>query len=121
MAVACLKQKTMLDEATRYRLLQLLAAHPELSQRELAERAGISLGKANYCLKALVEKGWVKIQNFRDNRNKSAYLYQLTPAGVSEKLKVTRDFLARKVQEHAQIEAEIERLRSEVRLQGVQK
>ncbi len=112
------EEKTMLDDATRYRLFQLLEAHPELSQRELAERAGISLGKANYCLKALVEKGWVKIQNFRDNRNKSAYLYQLTPSGMREKIQVTREFLARKVQEHAQIEAEIERLRREVRQQG---
>lgn len=104
----------MLDDATRYRLLQLLEAHPELSQRELAERAGISLGKANYCVKALVDKGWVKIQNFRNNRNKSAYLYQLTPAGVSEKFRVTREFLARKVSEHAALAAEIEQLRKEV-------
>lgn len=108
----------MLDDATRYRLLQLLEAHPELSQRELAERAGISLGKANYCMKALVNKGWVKIQNFRNNRNKSVYLYTLTPSGVSEKVRVTREFLARMVQQHAQIEAEIERLRREVRQQG---
>lgn len=110
----------MLDDATRYRLLRILEAHPDLSQRELAEQVGISLGKANYLLKALVDKGWVKIQNFRNSDNKSAYLYQLTPTGLSEKVRVTQRFLARKLQEHQQIEAEIETLRREVLQQGVQ-
>lgn len=108
----------MLDDATRYQLLRILEAHPDLSQRELAEQVGISLGKANYLLKALVGKGWVKIQNFRNNNNKSVYLYQLTPTGLSEKVRVTQRFLARKLQEHQQIEAEIETLRREVLQQG---
>ncbi len=107
----------MLDEATRYRLLTLLESDPKLSQRELAERVGISLGKVNFCLKALAEKGWVKIRNFRNSRNKSAYLYQLTPSGVAEKVRVTHAFLQRKLDEHAAIEAEIERLRKEVKLE----
>lgn len=104
----------MLDDATRYRLLTLLESEPELSQRELAERVGISLGKVNFCLKALAEKGWIKMQNFRNSQNKSAYLYLLTPAGVTEKIRVTRAFLARKLKEHEEIEAEIARLREEV-------
>ena len=105
----------MLDDATRYRLLSLLSSDPELSQRELAERVGISLGKANFCLKALADKGWVKIRNFRNNKNKSVYLYQLTPSGVAEKVRVTQAFLQRKIEEHTAIEAEIERLRHEVK------
>lgn len=104
----------MIDEATRYRILNLLEAHPELSQRELAERVGFSLGKTNYCLKALVDKGWVKIQNFRNSHNKSAYIYRLTPSGVGEKVRVTRAFLARKLREYDEISAEIDRLRQEV-------
>lgn len=105
----------MLDDATRYRILRLLEDRPELSQRDIAEAIGISLGKTNYCLKALIEKGWVKIDNFRNSRNKSAYLYKLTPAGMSEKVSVTRRFLARKLREHDQILGDIEQLRREVR------
>lgn len=111
----------MLDDVTRYRLLRLLEENPELSQRELAERVGISLGKANYCMRALIEKGWVKTQNFRNARNKSAYLYKLTPRGMSEKVRVTREFLAYKLREHENIAAEIERLRDEVGKQGASK
>ncbi|MDH3842019.1 MAG: MarR family EPS-associated transcriptional regulator [Chromatiales bacterium] len=108
----------MLDDATRYRLLTLLQENPELSQRDLAERVGISLGKANYCLRALIDRGWVKIHNFRNSSNKSAYLYKLTPAGLNEKIQVTRRFLAHKVREHADLTAEIERLRCEVESQN---
>ena len=85
-----------------------------MSQRELAEQIGISLGKTNYCLKALIGKGWVKIENFRNSSNKSAYLYELTPAGINEKMRVTKRFLARKLREHEQLTGEIERLRREV-------
>ncbi len=104
----------MLDDATRYELLTALEENPELSQRDLARRVGISLGKTNYCLKALIGRGWVKIDNFRNSNNKSAYLYKLTPAGINEKVQVTKRFLAIKVQEHAQLGEEIERLRNEV-------
>lgn len=104
----------MLDDATRYELLTALEENPELSQRDLARRIGMSLGKTNYCLKALIGRGWVKIDNFRNSNNKSAYLYKLTPAGINEKVQVTRRFLAIKVQEHAQLGEEIERLRREV-------
>jgi EPS-associated MarR family transcriptional regulator len=107
----------MLDDTTRYQLLTLLEENPELSQRDLAKRIGISLGKTNYCLKALIEQGWVKIHNFRNSSNKSAYLYKLTPAGIHEKIQVTRRFLALKVQEHAELTDEIERLKHEVESQ----
>lgn len=104
----------MLDDATRYEILRLLEEEPELSQREIAERVGFSLGKTNYCLKGLIEKGWVKVQNFRNSKNKIAYLYKLTPAGVSEKFRVTRRFLSRKLREHDAITRDIERLQREV-------
>lgn len=107
----------MLNDDTRYQLLSLLQRNPELSQRELAEKLGISLGKTNYCLKALIDKGWIKIHNFRNSRNKSAYLYRLTPSGVSEKMRVTRRFLARKLRERDQLVDEIEALRREVQTQ----
>ena len=108
----------MLDDATRYQLLTLLQENPQLSQRDLADRIGVSLGKTNYCLKALISMGWVKIHNFRNSSNKSAYLYKLTPAGLTEKIQVTKRFLAHKVQEHAELTDDIERLRREVESQG---
>ena len=77
--------KMMLDDATRYHLLKLLTEHPESTQRELAAAMGVSLGKTNYCLKALVDKGLVKMGNFRSNPNKGVYAYLLTPEGVQEK------------------------------------
>jgi EPS-associated MarR family transcriptional regulator len=104
----------MLDDKVRYRLLSLLEENPELSQRETADILGISLGKTNYCLNALIGKGLIKVQNFRNSRNKAAYLYKLTPAGISERIRVTRRFLARKLLEHAELSDEIQRLRCEV-------
>jgi EPS-associated MarR family transcriptional regulator len=104
----------VLDDNVRYRLLTLLDENPELTQRELANKMGISLGKTNYCLKALIDKGMVKVQNFRNSENKIAYLYKLTPAGMNDKIRVTRRFLVRKVQEHAELSIEIERLKSEM-------
>jgi EPS-associated MarR family transcriptional regulator len=104
-----------LSEEIRYRLLQHLAAHPDASQRELARALGISLGKVNYCLHALIEKGLVKARNFRNARNKSAYAYILTPQGIEEKINVTYAFLRRKIAEHETIVREIERLSAEVR------
>ena len=103
-----------LDDETRYRLMRLLEEDPSLSQRELAQKMGVSLGKTNYCLKALLEKGHVKALNFRNSRNKAGYIYQLTPAGVAAKVRITRQFLARKQAEYQSLRAEIERLQSEV-------
>ena len=103
-----------LDDETRYRLMRLLEEDPSLSQRELAQKMGVSLGKTNYCLKALLEKGHVKALNFRNSRNKAGYLYQLTPAGIAAKVRVTQRFLARKQAEYESLKAEIKRLRLEV-------
>jgi EPS-associated MarR family transcriptional regulator len=104
----------MLDDQTRYRLLRLLTEHPEMSQRELARELGLSLGKTNYCLRALIDKGWVKVRNFRNSQNKLAYAYVLTPAGLRAKATATLNFLERKQREFERLQAEIARLRSEV-------
>ena len=98
-----------------YELLQQIATQTSASQRGLAVRLGVSVGKVNYCLRALVDKGWVKASNFRRSDNKLAYAYLLTPNGVSAKLHLTRDFLARKEQEFEQLRGEIINLRSELR------
>ncbi len=103
-----------LDDETRYRLLKLLESKPELSQRELANEMGVSLGKVNYCLRAVMARGWVKILNFNNNSNKRAYAYYLTPKGVEEKVQVTARFLKRKVSEHEDLRREIEQLMREV-------
>jgi len=107
-----------LDEEIRYRLLRLLESNPEISQRELAQALEISLGKANYCLKALIGKGLVKAGNFRNSRNKLAYAYLLTPRGLEEKGRVTVAFLKRKMAEYERLQREIELLRLEVERQG---
>jgi EPS-associated MarR family transcriptional regulator len=104
----------MLDDDTRYRLLRLLTEHPNHSQRELASELGLSLGKTNYCLHALIARGWVKMQNFRSSNNKLAYAYVLTPTGVAAKFRSTSDFLRRKQGEYARLEHEIAELRREV-------
>lgn len=103
-----------MDDDTHYRLLRLVEANPELSQRDLARELGTSLGKINYCLNALIEKGWVKARNFRNSRNKLAYAYLLTPRGIEQKAKITVRFLRRKIAEYEALETEIEQLRREV-------
>ena len=103
-----------LSEEVRYRLLKYLGEHPDASQRELARELGVSLGKVNYCLHALMEKGLVKARNFRNSQNKAAYAYVLTPKGLEEKIDVTYAFLRRKLLEYDTIAAEIERLSAEV-------
>ena len=103
-----------IDQEVRYRLLKYLDENPEATQRELAQELGVSLGKANYCLNALIAKGWVKARNFRNSRNKAAYLYILTPRGIEEKVNVTAAFLRRKVAEYDLLSREIEQLTEEV-------
>lgn len=103
-----------MSDDVQYRLLRLLERKPEMSQRELAREMGVSLGKANYCLKALVEKGFVKLENFRRHGNKLAYMYLLTPAGIEEKARVTLSFLQSKEQEYEIIKREIVLLREEI-------
>jgi len=98
----------------RYRLLRYLDQHPEASQRELARELGVSVGKVNYCLRALIEKGWVKMRNFKRAANKFSYAYILTPKGIEEKVSVTARFLRRKIAEYNALSAEIDRLTEEV-------
>lgn len=108
----------VLSDDLRYKLLKLLAEEPQISQRDLARRLGISVGKANYCLSALVEKGLVKINNFRKANNKLAYAYLLTPHGIEEKTRITVSFLQRKMREYGDLQNEIEVLRREVMATG---
>ncbi len=105
----------VVGDEVRLRLLRLLNAEPNLSQRELAERLGMSLGKTNYCLRAVIDRGWVKMQNFRNSHNKLAYAYVLTPHGMLAKGTATAEFLRRKQREFASLEREIAELRAEVR------
>ena len=104
----------MLDEETRFRLLRLLQDNPELSQRQLALELGVSVGKVNYSLRALLDRGLVKVRNFRDSQNKLAYAYYLTPKGAEERVRATAQFLKRKMKEYEQIRDEIEELKREV-------
>jgi len=98
----------------RYRLLKYLDEHPEATQRELAGELGVSLGKVNYCLRALIAKGLIKARNFRNSNKKTAYLYILTRRGLDEKINVTVAFLRRKRSEYDLLAKEIERLTEEV-------
>lgn len=104
----------VLTDPQRLELLKLLHDEPQMSQRDLARAMGVSLGKANYCLKALMEKGLVKLGNFRRNPDKLEYAYLLTPAGLEEKTRITMAFLKRKVAEYEALEKEIEQLRGEL-------
>lgn len=105
--------KSMLTDEYRYKILKILEANPEISQRELARELDISLGRVNFCLKALIEKGLLKATNFKNSHNKLAYMYLLTPSGIEEKSAITARFLKIKMQEYAALEAEIDQLRRE--------
>jgi len=102
-----------MNETIHYQILKHIQDNPEITQRELAGKAEISLGKVNYCLKALMDKGFIKAVNFKNSRKKSAYLYKLTPKGIEEKARVTVRFLRCKMAEYDRIEKEIEELREE--------
>lgn len=104
----------MLTDEYRYKVLKLLDENPSVSQREIAKELGISLGKVNYCLKALVERGLVKAGNFKSSQNKQTYAYLLTPKGIEDKAKVATRFLRKKLLEHKNLQQEIEQLRGEV-------
>jgi EPS-associated MarR family transcriptional regulator len=100
---------------THLKILKHIESNPYISQRKLAEELGVSLGKVNYCVKALIDKGLVKTGNFKRNANKMGYLYLLTPKGIEEKAKLTASFLKRKIAEHEQITKEIEQLKRDSR------
>ena len=94
--------------------MRLLEEHPDCSQRELSRRMGVSLGKTHYLLRALLEKGWVKMQNFSRSDRKLRYAYVLTPNGMRERMKLTRNFLARKETEYLELKTQISMLRDEL-------
>ena len=107
-------QKSLpLHEETHFKVLRLLEAKPQMNQRELAQALGVSVGKTNYCLKALLDKGLLKMQNFQNSQRKLAYAYVLTPFGIAEKAAITGRFLKRKMQEFEQLKQEIESLQQE--------
>ncbi len=102
------------NSETRFQILRALSRNPEMTQRELAGQLDISLGKTNYCLRALIDKGLIKAANFRRSKHKARYLYQLTPTGLAEKASLTKRFLQRKIEEHHALTKEIQRLREEI-------
>jgi EPS-associated MarR family transcriptional regulator len=106
------KEAFVYQEA-HFRVLRLLEGNPQMNQRDLAAAAGVSLGKTNYCINALLEKGLIKVQNFKSNKRKLAYAYLLTPAGIAEKAALTQRFLTRKMEEYDALKAEIEQLKQE--------
>ena len=105
----------MLTDEYRYKILKELEDNPEISQRELAKGLGISLGKANFCIQALIEKGLVKAKNFQNSQNKIAYIYYLTPKGIEAKASITLEFLKYKMAEYQALKTEIEHLTREAK------
>jgi len=103
------------QEDTYFRVMRILHDSPDITQRELAEKLGVSVSGLNYCLKALIDKGWVKIQNFSNNKNKLGYSYLLTPAGIMQKASLTSSFLQRKMQEYEALKLEIKQMKQEVK------
>lgn len=101
------------SEESSLQVLRLLEKNPQLTQRELAAELGVSLGKVNYCVQALLAKGFIKLQNFRGSRNKLAYAYLLTPAGIAAKSSLALNFLQIKMAEYERLQAEIEQLQRE--------
>ncbi|HEY5498882.1 MAG TPA: MarR family EPS-associated transcriptional regulator [Bacteroidales bacterium] len=106
-------QETKLESEESLSVLREIEADPEMTQRALSLRLGLSLGKINFLVKALVEKGLIKVENFKNSKNKSAYLYSLTPSGFEEKTKATYLFLKRKIEEYERLEVEIKQLKKE--------
>ena len=113
-----MNNREKIQEEARFKILRLLHENPELTQRELGERVGISLGAVNYSLRALIERGLVKAGNFSRNPNKLGYAYVLTPAGIVEKTLLTGRFLKRKVEEYEALKLEIDALTSEAAVVG---
>ncbi|HKA45809.1 MAG TPA: MarR family EPS-associated transcriptional regulator [Burkholderiales bacterium] len=105
----------MLTDEYRSKILRILEECPDISQRELARELGVSLGRANFCLQALVQKGLVKANNFKNSNNKKAYMYFLTRKGIAEKARATTRFLERKLAEYEALQREIKNLQREVR------
>ena len=109
-----MERRELLQEDAHLMTLRLLEKNPQMTQRELAQSLGVSLGKANYCVQALLHRGLIKLSNFQNSRHKLAYAYYLTPAGFAEKSAITARFLMRKIAEYEQLQADIEQLRYEL-------
>lgn len=107
-------RQAQMQEDTYFRVMRILQENSDLTQRELAEKLGVSVGGLNYCLKALIGKGLVKMQNFQNSKNKFKYIYLLTPQGIAEKGVLASRFLDRKMLEYESLKAEIESLRRQV-------
>ena len=108
----------MTNQELEYRALKTLETNPELTQRQLAEALGISLGKTHYLIKSLIKVGWVKLDNFQKSNNKWGYAYLLTPQGIAEKATITARFLIKKQREYNALKDEIAQLEAEVRSQS---
>ena len=106
------------NQEIHLKVLRHLEENPDVTQRELAEELGVSLGKTNYCLKALIEQGFIKARNFKNSDNKRAYLYVLTPSGLEAKAKISIHFLKRKVAEYKALRVEIDQLQREIKMQS---
>lgn len=113
---AMFNSKSELQEDISFKVLRILQDQPDTTQRELAEQLGVSVGGVNYCLRALTDKGLVKMVNFANSKNKFGYIYMLTPSGIAEKANLTKSFLKRKLKEYEALRAEIETLQSEMYL-----
>lgn len=109
-----MNRRAKIKEDTNFRIMRLLHQNPDLTQRELAERLGISLGGLNYCLRALIDKGLVKLGNFAHSKNKFGYAYVLTPNGVAEKAEMTHRFMQRKIEEYEALKRELNVLRKDL-------
>ena len=107
----------MTDQELEYRALKILEQQPDLTQRQLAEALGVSLGKTHYLVKSLIDVGWVKLDNFQKSNSKWGYAYLLTPMGIVEKAAITARFLVRKQGEYNELQQEIAQLQKEVRHQ----
>ena len=107
----------MTKQELQYRVLKLLEQRPDMTQREIAEKLNVSLGKAHYLLKALIDIGWIKFDNFQNSNNKWGYAYLLTPKGIYQKAAITSRFLVKKQQEYNELHLQIQQLKKEVKQQ----
>ena len=108
----CIPGGSVSNNQSKYKLLKSLQQDANLTQRQLSKELGISLGKVNYCLQSLVKKGFIKINNFKNSKNKTQYSYLLTPTGIEEKTKLTIEFLKIKTKEYEALKEEVEKLKN---------
>ena len=112
-------RQAKIQEDINFQIMRILQENPDLTQRELADHLGMSLGGLNYCLNALIDKGLVKMQNFQNSKNKFRYVYLLTPQGIAQKVAMTSRFLSRKIEEYEALKVEINALRSEMNVPSI--